>query len=67
MRRLTLSEARRVLTLLNDIATSDCTMGTHDIDALVEAREIVAQALGFVHDNETNLYVKPTPLSGVPK
>lgn len=45
-----------VLALLDDIATSDCLMGTDDIDKLCEARRYLAGALGFCYDEETDRY-----------
>ncbi len=45
-----------VLSLLDDIATSDCSMGTEDIEVLCQARELLAGALGFCYDDNTNRY-----------
>ena len=47
---------RRVLTLLDDMATSSADMGCDDIDRLWEARELLAATLGKRHDESTDCY-----------
>ncbi len=45
-----------VLSLLDDMAASDGAMEREDVEDLCEARELLAGALGFCYDNETNRY-----------
>ena len=45
-----------VLALLDDIATSDCSMGMDDIEDLCEARELLAGAINYCYNSEINRY-----------
>ena len=47
------------LSLLDDIATSDESMGTDDIDDLCAARKVLADLLGFVYNEDMNRYEPP--------
>jgi hypothetical protein len=49
-------DTRKVLTLLDDIATSDCAMGMYDVDCLCEAREVLARVIGANYNEGTNRY-----------
>lgn len=49
---------RTALSLLDDIATSDGSMGMEDIDDLCVAREVLARALGTSWNSETSRYTK---------
>ena len=45
-----------VLSLLDDIATSEDCMGCDDIDSLSEARERLSIVLDLDHNDETDRY-----------
>lgn len=48
--------AHKVLSLLDDIATSECSMGVEDIEDLCEARELLAELLQVTYNEETDRY-----------
>lgn len=48
--------ALKALALLDDIATSECSMGLEDVEDLCEARRHLAEALGRTYDNATSRY-----------
>ena len=47
---------RDTLSKLNDIATSPASMGVEDVDDLCSARELLADALGYVYNGHTCRY-----------
>lgn len=50
-------QTRQALSLLDDIATSDASMGWADIEALCSARALLAHIIGATYDMETERYV----------
>ena len=56
MPRDTLRRILEALSLLDDIATSRYMMGWEDIDALCEARRIIAVEVGATYNPEVNRY-----------
>lgn len=50
----------KVLSFLDNIATSDGGMSWDDIDDLCQARELLASILGVTYDEETSRFVQET-------
>lgn len=49
-------QVRKALSLLDDIANRPTTMGMEDVEDLCEAREILAEQIGFTYDEQEQRY-----------